>query len=80
MCRWIVINDLYQDWKGKIRFRILHGRKVLSEQTCSGEVAALGQTRLSFSCAVPTESGDYQLEAALCDGARSRGKACVISE
>jgi hypothetical protein len=34
-------------------------------------VAALGQTKLSFSCAVPTERGDYQLEAGLlCGGAK----------
>ena len=26
----VVINDLYQDWKGKVRFRILRGGKVLS--------------------------------------------------
>jgi hypothetical protein len=61
----VVSNDLYQDWKGKIRLRILRGRKVLGEQTRACEVVALGQTRLSFSCGVPTEPGDYQLEAAL---------------
>jgi hypothetical protein len=64
----VVSNDLYQDWKGKIRLRILRGRKVLGEQTRACEVVALGQTRLSFSCAVPTEPGDYQLEGALVHG------------
>ena len=29
----VVINDLYQDWKGKVRFRVLRGRKVLSQRT-----------------------------------------------
>jgi len=64
----VVINDLYQDWKGKLRFRILRGGKPLAEQFCPCDVAALGQTKLSFSCAVPTERGDYQLEAALLRG------------
>jgi hypothetical protein len=61
----VVINDLYQDWKGKVRFRVLRDEKPLTEETRPCEVAALGQTRLSFSCAVPTGPGDYQLEATL---------------
>ncbi len=64
----VVINDLYQDWKGKVRFRILCGGKPVSEQSRLCEVAALGQTSLSFPCVVPTEPGDYQLEAALLHG------------
>jgi beta-galactosidase len=64
----VVINDLYQDWRGKVRFRILHGRKTVTEQSLSCEVAALGKTSLSFPCAAPTEPGDYQLEAALLRG------------
>jgi hypothetical protein len=64
----VVINDLYQDWKGKVRFRILRGGKPLLGQSRPCEVAALGQTSLSFSCTVPTEPGDYQLEAALLHG------------
>jgi hypothetical protein len=61
----VVINDLYEDWSGKVRFRVLREGKTLAEQTRPCEVAALGQTRLSFSCAVPTQAGDYQLEATL---------------
>ena len=64
----VAINDLYQDWKGKVRFRILRGRKTVTEQYLSCDVAALGQMNLSFPCMVPTESGDYQLEAALLRG------------
>ena len=64
----VVINDLYQGWKGEVRLRILRDRKVLAEQRRACEVAALGQLRVSFSCAVPTEPGDYQLEAALLRG------------
>jgi beta-galactosidase len=64
----IVINDLYRDWKGKVRFRILRRGKPIIEHTSPCEVAALGQTRLSFPCAVPIEPGDYQLEASLLRG------------
>jgi len=64
----VVINDLYQDWNGKVRFRILRSGKRITEQARSCEVAGLGQARLSFSCTVPSEPGDYQLEAALLRG------------
>ena len=66
----IVINDLYQDWKGKVQFRILHGGKPLMEQSRPCEVAGLGQTKLSFSCAIPNAPGDYQLEATLLGGGK----------
>jgi hypothetical protein len=64
----VVINDLYQDWKGKVRFRVLRGGKMLGEQTRPCEVVALGQTKLSFPLAMPTQAGDYQFEAALLRG------------
>ena len=64
----VVINDLYRDWNGKVRFRILRGRKVLSEQIRACVVAAFGKTSLSFPLAVPNQPGDYQLEAALVGG------------
>jgi hypothetical protein len=67
----VVINDLYEDWHGNVRFRILRGGKVLAEQIRPCTLAGLGQTRLSFPCAVPNQAGDYQLEAALL---RSGGK------
>ena len=64
----VVINDLYQDWNGKVRFRILRGGKPVTDQSKACKVVALGKTSLSFPCAVPTEPGDYQLEAALLRG------------
>jgi len=64
----VVINDRYEDWRGKVRFRILRGRKVLSEQIRACVVAAFGKTSLSFPLAVPNQPGDYQLEAALVGG------------
>lgn len=60
-----VINDLYQNWKGKVRFRLLRGGRTLWEQSLPCTVAALGETRRWFFCSLPREAGDYQLEAAL---------------
>jgi beta-galactosidase len=65
----VVINDLYRDWKGKVCLRVLRNEKTLSEQTLACKVAALGQTKLVFSCNIPTEAGDYELEASLLRGA-----------
>jgi len=61
----VAVNDLYQDWKGKVRFRLLRNGKPLLEKSNPCEVAALEQTSLSFPCRIPIEPGDYQLEAAL---------------
>lgn len=61
----VVVNDLYQDWKGAVRFRLLKGSRVLAEQTQSCRVRPLGDTRLNFRLAVPAAPGRYQLEAAL---------------
>ncbi|MBI5817645.1 MAG: discoidin domain-containing protein [Verrucomicrobia bacterium] len=61
----VVINDLYEPWNGSVRLRLLRGSKTLAEQTQPCEVAALGDRRLAFSFATPTEPGRYTLEAAL---------------
>ena len=68
----VVINDLYQDWKGKVQFRILRGGKPLTEQSRPCDVAALGQTKLSFACAVPTEPGELSTRSGF---AARRGEA-----
>jgi hypothetical protein len=61
----VVTNDLDQDCTGRLRFRILRGGKRVFEQTRACEVTTLGQTRLSFTCVVPAQPGEYQLEAFL---------------
>ncbi|HEY3321826.1 MAG TPA: discoidin domain-containing protein [Planctomycetota bacterium] len=67
----VVINDLYQDWSGKVSLRLLRDGKEISKQDGPLEVPALGDKRVTLSCAVPAESGKYQLEAALIPGAPS---------
>jgi len=61
----ILINDLYTDWRGKVRFRLVRTGAIVSEKIVECEVPGLGQARLSFPLAVPNQPGDYQLEAAL---------------
>ena len=61
----VVINDLYEPWRGEVRFRLLRGTKVLSEQTQPCAVAVLGDKRLTFPLAAPAAPGRYTLEAAL---------------
>jgi hypothetical protein len=61
----VVINDLYEEWKGKVRLRVLRKGERMAEQTRPCEVAGLGRTVLSFGCSVPSEPGEYQLEATL---------------
>ncbi len=60
-----VINDLYEDWSGQVRLRLLKGEKVLDEQFRMCEVTALGEKRVAFVLMVPVEPGKYRVEGAL---------------
>ena len=61
----IVINDLYADWHGIARCRLLRAGAVVEEQTQACTVLALGDRQLTFAIKIPAEPGAYQLEAAL---------------
>lgn len=61
----VVINDLYQNWQGSVRVRLIRDGTMVQEKTQSCEVPALGRTRLDFPIDLPTQPGNYQLEAAL---------------
>jgi hypothetical protein len=61
----IVINDLYGPLHSEVRFRVLHGTKVVSEQTQPCAVAVLGDKRLTFPFTAPETPGHYTLEATL---------------
>jgi hypothetical protein len=66
--RVVVINDLCQTWKGRVRFRVLLGSKVVHEQSRSCQVAAGGKTELQFVSALPVQPGRYRFEGALVQG------------
>ena len=61
----MVINDMYKDWKGTVRFRILRGVETVCEQTRSCVVSGLGREILSFKETIPNKQGQYQLVAEL---------------
>lgn len=60
-----VINDLYEDWKGSVSFRIERDGKVLKELTQDCEVDALGREILNFKMSIPSEKGNYKLVSEL---------------
>jgi beta-galactosidase len=62
----VVINDLYKNWNGKVRLRVLRDNKPVNEWFRPCAVEALGRTNVTFSCTLPREPGNFQLEAALC--------------
>lgn len=70
-----VINDLYSDWKGTVNLRVMHGGKIISEQSKSCAVSGLGREILSFKQIVPDKVGEYLLAAEL----TSEGKEPVRS-
>ncbi len=72
----ITINDLYEDWKGTVQFRIVRDGKTVVEKSLPCEIPALGTKKLSFSIEIPKEQGQYEAEATLvkpgADPVRSR--------
>jgi len=61
----VVINDLYADWNGAVRFRLLRGKEIIEESDQLCRVDALGKKTLKFVCNIPAEPGSYQMETAL---------------
>ena len=62
-----VINDLYQDWQGEVRLRLVQkGQSIqLNSQSC--KVSALGREILTFNQTFPSEPGSYTIVAELTD-------------
>ncbi len=56
-----VINDLYRNWKGTVRLRIMRGAKTISEQTRNCTIRPLGKEILTFEQEFPKQKGEYQL-------------------
>jgi hypothetical protein len=61
----VVSNDLYDGWRGNVRFRLLREDKIVSEQTQAVEIPALGSGKFLFAVDIPSRPGHYQVEAAL---------------
>jgi hypothetical protein len=61
----LLVNDLEDDWKGDIRFRLLEGTKVLTEKILPATIAAFGTGRVTFSITVPIAPSSYRGEATL---------------
>jgi hypothetical protein len=65
--RVFVINDLYDDWKGTVRLRIVSQDRTLpgGSQTC--RVPSLGREVFVIEQPIPNEPGEYTLIAELSD-------------
>ncbi|MGE5610701.1 MAG: glycoside hydrolase family 2 protein [Bacillota bacterium] len=61
----VVINDLSDEWKGTVRFRLIRDSQVIEEKTLACDVPGFGDKRLLFTLPIPTEPGAYQVQAAL---------------
>ncbi len=64
----VVINDLYENWQGRVRLRLLRNDDAITIRYLPCTVAALGSETLSFRQPVPTEPGDYVVMAELMSG------------
>jgi beta-galactosidase len=74
--RVVVINDLYRDWKGAVRLRLMQrDDETAAAQETLCTVAALGRETVSLTLALPAVGGAYTLAAEL----RAEGQEPVRS-
>jgi len=66
----VVINDLYEDWKGTVRLRLVHVDKTIADQSQACACRSLGRAVVPFKLTVPMQPGAYQLVAELITGAK----------
>lgn len=58
-----VTNDLADDWNGKMILRIQKDNSIATNYEKEITVPRLGQQRLTFQAAMPSEKGKYRMEA-----------------
>jgi hypothetical protein len=61
----LLVNDLYEDWKGSVRFRLLKDGNILEEKTTPASIDGSGTGRVVFSISIPQRPANYQVEASL---------------
>ena len=62
-----VINDLYQDWQGEVRLRLVQRGRSIQVKTQNCRVPALGREILTFKETAPALPGSYTIIAELTD-------------
>jgi len=61
----IVINDLEDEWKGTVMFRILENDKVVLEKSQEITIASFGKNNCSFKTGSDLKEGKYTIEVSL---------------
>lgn len=64
----VIINDLYEDWAGIVRLRLLRDGQAIANQDRPFVVEALGRKSVSFHQTIPSQPGPYLLKAELLAG------------
>jgi hypothetical protein len=79
-----LINDLYRDWHGEVRLKLLSAGKTVHVQTKIVTVPGLGQKILDFPLPASPSVGDFELVAELAgtgaEGVRSRREFRVVAD
>jgi beta-galactosidase len=61
----IAINDLEEEWKGTVMFRILESDKVVLEKSREITIGPFGKTNCSFTTGKDLKEGKYTIEVSL---------------
>jgi hypothetical protein len=61
----VAINDLEESWDGVISVRLLEGSHLVQEKKFEITIPALGKTNYKAVIELPSEAGNYELDAVL---------------
>jgi beta-galactosidase len=61
----VIINDLPQDWRGRVRMRMIRDGRPVEEREQEAAVPAFGKVEMGITLRIPAEGGSCQVEAAL---------------
>lgn len=62
----VLVNDLYEDWNGRVTLAIFENENLLSEEATEVSVESLGKTETLFHLCTPIECGNYEMIAEIC--------------
>jgi hypothetical protein len=61
----VVINDLDEDYRGTVRFRVLRNGNTIDEKSRPCKIPPLANRTVAFAVQIPDQDGQFQVEAAL---------------
>jgi len=59
----VLINDLYENWSGVLKLKLIQNRKIIKTQKTNGKVESLHTNQIDFDLSLPIDPGEYEIVA-----------------